>query len=404
MSFLRIWLSAGAILALACEDGRVAGGGTDQPNEITAIAVDKQGTRSSDAYIALRRAPFRPDTDMAVAWNAEPVLAETHADTKGRFAFPAIAPGFYYLDILSKDSSQVSIVPFQIAGNPGHHPGELKLIGAAILSGKVRASPVPAFSLHLAGTHYRALVGEHGEFRFPPLLPGKYRLTARSHLDAGPGYLIMDSLILGEGEHRNLDSIRLENDSIPLFDFENSRVRSKLRGILYPAGNDSAGRFKIVDDLVDTVQIGPDAAELALVADGAYQGNSLRISPMAGRRYRMALGTGYYDFSRVGAVALYARTAGDSSRFRIGFSSKAVATGEGSFYATITAGPAWAKIVIRPEDIHPEGNAATQGLTWESVRGAINLITIYPDSTSELWIDEVHLVGASYGGLGEATR
>lgn len=391
-------------LLAACAGDKVAGGGTDQPNTVSAVAIDAQGAFSAGASVALRKAPFRPDTDMALAWNAHPVVAETRADAKGAFAFPRVDAGDYYLDILSRDSLRVSIAPFRISGDSGYHPGKIALVGAATLHGKVRGSPVPAFYMHLAGTHYRALVGEKGEFRFPPLLPGSYRLTARAYQDAGPGYLIRDSLVLGEGANLFLDSLQLKDDSIPLFDFEDRRVRSRLRGILYPASDFSGGRLWVDDKILDTLPLGPAAEVPGLVSQGAYRGNSLRVPGQKRNRTRLFLGEGYHDFSRVAAIVFHIRAADDSASFKLGFSSKAVNEGEGTFSTRIKAGSAWTRIAVLPKDILPEGAAAANGLTWEAVRGAIAQISIYPDTAVEYWIDDVHVVGASYSDLGEATR
>lgn len=395
----RISITLAVLGLLACQGERLAGGGTDQPNEIAGVVQSGTGSSLPGARIQLRRGPFQPDTDMAFAWNPASLLAETLGNAQGGFRFRNVPAGTYFLDIVSGDTAQVAIVPIPLPANGGFSPGSIRLSEAATLSGKILSAGSPAFSLHLAGTHYQALVGEKGSFRFPPLVPGRYRLTVRSVLDAGPGYLLLDGLDLKAGDAVVLDSLRLPPDSVALFDFDRGRVRSLLGGRLYPLRNDTAGRIRIDDAPIDSVPVDSDAAPLSIVTAGAFRGASLRISAQPGRGYRFTVGSGFYDFSRVTSISLWARTSSDSASFRIGFSSEAVAQGSGSFYAQCMVGPQWSRIVILPEDIHPEGAIQSQGLTWDKVNARINLITLYPGSVSELFLDDIHLLGVSYGSL-----
>lgn len=376
-----------------------AGGGTDQPNELSSTVVARDGSPLVGARIALRQGPFAPDTNQALAWNPAPTVASILSGTEGRFRISAPEAGRYFLEAHAPDSSQVAVLAE--AGGPGGlaGPDTVRLSLAVRLCGWVDDGTRRIHSLQLSGTHYQAQLGENGAFCFPPLFPGRYRLIAKSSRAGEPAYVLVDSLILEEGETRRLDSLAVPPDSLMLFDFEQARTRSALKGILYPAEEWSAGRIYTVESAQDILPIDDSSAEVSLTSDQAHRGYSLRLKASAGRPYHFNLGNRYYDLGKVDEIAFFAKSSLDSLVVRVGFATEIVKSGEGTFFAEVKVGPAWSRIVIKPGDIQPTGAAAASGLTWTAVRSGVVRITFQPKQAATLHLDDLHLVGASHGDL-----
>lgn len=376
----------------ACEF--LAGGGTDQPNELRWSVVGGEGAPARGARILLREGNFRPDTNQALAWNPARVLDSTRSDSLGGFSLACPAsPAF--LEALGKDGRSVAIGPCP----QGRTRDTLRLVQAARLDGWLRDGTGLVHSLVLTGTHYEARLGENGSFRFDRIQPGRYRLLARSSQSGRPSFLLKDSLVLSAGDSLHLDSLSLPPDSLVLFDFEAERVRSLLRGILYPLDDWKSGQVLVNNTPLDTLPVGNPAAQAALIETGAYRGRSLRLHLAAGRNFRFEVGKSYHDFSRVREVSFYARSAGDSLTLRVGFATEAILTGEGSFVATVRVDSAWRKVVIRPVDILPESGSKPNLLTWSDVRNRVARIAVSAGRNDTLWMDDLQVNGVDYGDL-----
>ncbi len=385
------------LLIAGCE--RVAGGGTDQPNEIVAHVYDGSGEPLVGARVSLRKGRFVPDTSTALVQSTAPVIAEALSDSKGRFLISDVPAGESFLSLQSADSMRQSILPVVPEVDGGFRPGKIDLVEAARIAGRMHGDFEKVYSLGLSGTHYRAIVGEEGVFQFPPVLPGNYSLIGHAEMDGMPVFWFQESFRLVPGELLELDSVHVPPDSVVLFDFESTQTRSALRGILYPAEILTAGRVFINSTPQSVLPVENASAELSLSSIGAYRGKSLRINIRPNTHYRVNLGPEAYDFSKVRTISFYARATVDSLAVRVLFATEAVATGEGTFGATVTVGRQWSRIDIHPGDILPVSGASQSGLEWSAVNKGVGRISLITSQEAELWVDDLHLTGIHYGDL-----
>jgi hypothetical protein len=125
----------------------------------------------------------------------------TQSGKDGTFILNGLPPGRITLDVSANNYSSREL---DLTVDDDTPPLEIGLSGGGIISGRITASDGVTTVAGWAGLYRIEVIGspggegrtnEAGEFSFPSLAPGKYRLTGR-----GPGGSATRELTLGEGE------------------------------------------------------------------------------------------------------------------------------------------------------------------------------------------------------------
>jgi hypothetical protein len=376
----------------------VIAGGTEQPNEIVGSVLSDRNEPARSAQVILRSGSFDPG-DSSLTKSISSILATSVSDSTGRFAIKRPPSSPFFLEMRSADSNGIALVtPSQEYSGQSLMLDPTRMSEAVGLRGSLFAPNPAIFSMALAGTPFQARVSDSGKFRFPQVLPGRYTLLAEVYREGGPTLLAMDSLVLSPGSVVDMDSLLPPLDSMPLFSFEDPKVRSHLRGILFPRLDSTAGRMQIGTKLVNSVPVEDAVSELSLLSPGSYRGKSLRIHMRANQQYALNLGHGYYDFTKPAALVFYARTVGDTLPVTLLFHTQSIPNTGSSFRAKTRILSQWSRIAISQNDIAGENGSDTT-LTWNQARTAVVRVALMSARDADLWIDDIHLVGLSYVDL-----
>lgn len=370
------------------------GGGSDWPNKSAAIKGrvrggdgEGDGQTVSQARVFLWRGTYHPGYEVPIAPSGAEQVGAVVSDAKGRFDFPGREAGDYFLEAFSKDSSKVAVSDtVEYTGEKPAIP-DLALGEAASVSGVV-ASSSPILSLHLAGTHFKAAADSQGAFRFQALPGGRYWLIARLGGTGGEKYEPVRTLDLEAGSTVELPGLRVQKDSVPLFDFESADGFSALRGLTYP--------YQPPDNRTGAWKAQPFSS---VTADGAYRGKSCHAQMKSGEFVGFALGDGYYDLSKMTALSFQVKGKG---RVEILFFSSLVSNPDMTLRASLTLDSAWTHVDIRPQDIvAPPGTPSDKGYNWDLAKGKVgNIIFRAKDADAEIWLDDISFRGMDFRDLG----
>lgn len=387
----RLVLAASACLTLAC----VMGGGSDQPNKISAVRGNLQGGESQSvagARVTLWKGGYLPGHDAAIAPSGARAVDTSAADTAGAFHLLAREEGEYFVEARSKDSLAIAVTASFRVDPEKAVTRDLRLSDAALLSGSLTSAST-VLSVHLAGTHFETIVDDTGAYRFGPLPPGDYWLIARLSGSAGEGYFPVKAVSLQAGKLLDLPRLRVEEDRIALFDFESGDNFSGLRGLTYPYDQPAGSK-------VGAWKLQPFAA---ITDSGAYRGKSAHASMKGGEFLGFAMGEGYHDLTAMDAFSFQAKGRG---RVVVIFHSNLVVEPDISLRATITLDTAWKWYDIRPADIiAPPGSSSEQkGYTFGKARNKIAKITFEAeDPDAEIFLDDLAFEGMNFRDLGPSS-
>lgn len=185
---LRMSLAAAALCALGCGPGdRLAGGGSDIGNgsSVAGLARTIDGLPARGALVRLRPAAYlSPLPAGAPKASAEgDTLADTRADSAGRFAFARILPGEYRIEVADTARGQGTIVACAVdsGGKPVALP-ESRLAATAdlILRAPEGAAPGSAGYVRIPGLERLARVAAGESLRVEGLPAGEYVLDVAS--------------------------------------------------------------------------------------------------------------------------------------------------------------------------------------------------------------------------------
>lgn len=366
-------------------------GGSDLP-EISGTAFLKDGTPAANAKVKLMLGDYEPGFEANPTDLNDSVLAILRTNRRGKFSVEDIEADKYYLQIISSDRSQTAVAgPFEKTVT--YILDSLTTIPAAGLSGRIFSDTKVVRYIYLAGTHHHDVPDEKGNFSMSVVPAGEYVLCAQ--LDDASGsikrtgwgpapedsniWIIEDELHLRSGKQKELDSIHIVPNLMPLWEFE-GETQNLLRGIVYPENSESAGSWF--------------PQNMNLVADGAYKGKSVVISN--DRQYYFYIGTfqQYFDFSNMTAFIFYAKGPG---RLKVIFKTQIVQPNEGSFYYRAELSEEWKKIVIRPEDIVPDPGSISESLgrTWDDAKTGLKGVGFVVEKGDRVLLDEMSIAGMS---------
>ncbi|GEM_PF-4077823 len=369
------------------------GGGSDQPNRveprISGRIIGGDDIPLSAARVRIYSGSYHSGFDIGVEPSDATLDTEAITDSKGDFRLRA-SLGRHFLEAASSDSAWIGVKDSLPVGGENAPLGSLRLSEGASLTGII-ASKVPVAAMILAGTHFKAIPDSLHHFRFPLLPPGQFRLVALLGSAVSGQRISAGTVTLESGQALQLDTIAVEPGLISMFDFDGADPFSGLRGLTYPYDQPADSRVGAWSPL-----------PLTLDTAGAYRKKSLHTTLAKGASMGFAMGNGYYDLSKLSALSFRAKGTG---KIQIRFHCQLIDPPNSSLRMNFTLTPDWSEIRATPANIKvPVGsNSDSLGYTWEKAKSAIAKITFFaPDSTVEVWMDEVRLEGLDYKDLGTA--
>ena len=412
------------LLALmACGEATVAGGGSDQPNEIVATVFSAGGDPLPNAKVTVWRRPETVDMDLA-----EEFEFRDSAVTGAKGSFKLRLPnGKYAIEVRSDDSTQAAFIGqalldeknslfFDNAAS-GDTLAELKrisLVKTASVSGTVLSEDREVLGVQLSGLPHTAPVDEEGRFSFVGLPPRSVTLLTKHRSGADTAITANKSLDLQPGQAVKLGTIDLRPGEVVLDDFEDGNGQIALASIFgngwwYSSqqpwgailGHDQ-GLVDIGDAIVKeegrmTLHAAVQFPDVALYPDQQYLA---LLGFNLGTGYMQNSPSGYktfFDFSKAKSLVLKLKGTG---AFRVQVATKATkeADGWGHFISSEYQIPrgGYDRVTIPLADLKPQdfSMAAELGMDWDDVSAEVYAIDFLFTRNADIWIDEIRLIGA----------
>ncbi|MBP5187881.1 MAG: carboxypeptidase regulatory-like domain-containing protein [Fibrobacterales bacterium] len=425
MRRLLLALSPALLSALmACGETTVAGGGSDQPNEIVATVLSVSGAALPNAKVSVwRRSEISP---MDLAEDFE-FCDSAATDQNGRFKL-RLANGRYAIEVHSDDSSQAAFIgeaqfdaksalffDNAAAGDSTEELRSIKLSKAASVSGTILAEDEgrELIEMQLSGLPHAAPIDEEGNFRFVGLPPRTVTLLTKHRKGNDTAITANKAIELKEGGRVKLGTLALRPGEVVLDDFEDGNGQISLAGVFgngwwYSAQQPWGSILKHPKGLVDIADAIEDEEGVKTLHVGIqFPGIDLFPEQQYLALVGFNLGAGYttsvlgpkafFDFTK--AKSLSIRVKGTGS-FRIQVATKATkeADGWGHFISQEIALPqsGYERISVPFSQLAPQefSMAAEMGMTWEDVRNEVYAIDFLFSRNANIWIDEIRLIGA----------
>jgi hypothetical protein len=379
-----------ALLCIVCcsqDPEAVAGGGSDLP-EVSGSVYLEDGTLAVDARVRVIPGEYLPGFEAQPDNINKKVVATVQTDDSGTFAVEDVDAGTYYLEILSADSTEITVSQhFEQGESSLFYIDTLVTKPVAGISGTVVSEKRDVESIYLAGTHFFIKPDEDGQFSLSAIPGGEYILCAKLEQPSLPKsgwgfapedssiWILVDSLTLDPGEQKDLGTMYILYDSLLIWEFE-GETQNALKGTVYHDSNTTAGTWSPLP--MDLVEV------------EAYRGKSIRLA--SGTEYTFKIAEGYQDLSKMEAFTFYAK---GPAKIRIGFRSQEVQTGEGTFISEPDIPGEWTRISIKPGDIFPIPGSVSDSLgrTWNDVKTGITIISFHVIQGTEILMDDIYFEG-----------
>lgn len=414
------------LLSSCSESPQITGGGSDHPNEIVATLLKADGTPASFSPVSLYRKDAFATINVATQFD---LFDSATTDANGAFTF-SLPDGVFALEAATPDSSEVAFISHIVVEpkkrlflvdrfNENALDTLLELqtiplrkassLSGSIVSGHQKRIPL---QVELAGIPRVATVDGQGKFKFNHLPPRNVGLLTL-HFEKKDTTLSFNlSRRLNPGEHLKLSPIVLESKVITLDDFEDGDGQISLASLFnggwwysyqqpwgvilkHPGGlTDFSKAIAKVD--------GSNALHVALkFPDDSY----ITYPPLAiigfnlGAGYiqhQPLVGKSFFDLSKATALSFKAQGVGKA---RVQFAAKATkeADGWGHFYSDEFSLPndGYQTVNISLDSLMPPPGSMADSLKmkWKEVRDQVYAIDFMFTTTSEIWLDDLKLVG-----------
>jgi predicted secreted protein len=155
-------------------------GGSDHPNEIIGSAiVNDQPLAGAKVTLYKIDEPAKILLKTATTYTYTLDQIET-TNSKGHFTFKEVSPGTYQVEILSSDSTVISLSEILQKTDSGLDLKGIELTPSTSLNGIIIGNDIPE-SIMLLNTPYQSLVSPDGHFNFPIIPNQMYQIAEADH-------------------------------------------------------------------------------------------------------------------------------------------------------------------------------------------------------------------------------
>ncbi|MEN9354868.1 MAG: Carboxypeptidase regulatory-like domain [Fibrobacterota bacterium] len=400
-------LALGCILPLlaACGDTRSVGGTGSETTALGARVLQIDGSPAPGVkvkLIDLEQWGRRTVSDSSAA------VDSVATDSSGQFRFEGMPPGEYALEILDRDAAihQGNLaIPFTGGASP---LPDLRMQRVARLSGTVRCAGSRPVRVLLAGTGISAKVDSVGAFSFPAIPPGDYDILVALSDAQGFSWQRAGRVEVAPGQTLAGLDLNVDSRRVLIDDFDDgdrfSLLRQLLRGGWWYYHDDSAyGGTSRLEPVTAEKNLG-----LATTDSSAWAGRSLhaqfRIGSTGTTQFaligvevapRRALQTakGWVDLGSMDSLVFMAKGSG---RVRIQFTTRRMQEltgGTVQFEASFAPTDTWTRVAIPRNAILLPSNPKVASLAWSEAAPQVGTIQFLVNKDTELWLDDLTLVG-----------
>lgn len=387
MKRLSVVLAAG-FLAACGRTEQVAGGGSDQPNKISAGRIlTETGTPASGVQVQSWVGVFDPQHSNQIA----KVLDSGVSDNDGNWRLRVPDSGSWF--VVGRIDGYIAVFK--------KGESEARLQAVAVYHGSIKPGPgLILDAVWLGGSSGPLVLDADGHFSISTE-PGPQRLWARLRWATGVDTVLVKDRVLSSQYDNSDSALVADTGNVLLASSESSPMRSALRGVDFPADDSDAAKWFAFNDqylhgtsLVNPIGF-PDS-DSALISDmgGRYFAWPLQLGapiplkdggswpPFAGVGLRLSRRD--LDWSGVKYLKMTARGGLGSQKIIVQMNTSAADRLEpgSQLQYTVSLPGGWDTILVPLDSLKPPSGSQSdsQHLAWKDVRDGVHDLVFYAGS------------------------